>query len=763
MWIDPRDPRHFLVGDDGGVGVSRDRGQSEAFVANLPVGQFYHVTVDMETPFNVYGGLQDNGSWRGPSTVWDQGGIHNYAWTPVGGGDGFHTAPDPADPTQGYSMSQNGYISRWDLKTGEIKDVRPGAPDGVKLRFNWNAGFALDPFDAGTLYYGSQFLHRSTDRGRTWTIISPDLTTDDHEWQKQSQSGGLTPDASGAENFTTIVAVAPSPVARGVIWVGTDDGRVQVTRDGGKSWASVEGNVRGVPAHTWVPEIRPSRFDAATAFAVFDDHRRSNWTPYVYKTADYGRTWRSLATPDLRGYALAIEQDPADRDLLFLGTELGLWVSTDGGGRWFRWKHGLPTASVMGLVVHPRDRDLVIATHGRALYVLDDIRPLESFRAAALQEPLHLFPLADAVQHWQRFTVGGYGQGAGEFRGESRPYGALVTFSVDGPGLPLPDDEKERARKESERRAAQQAAEQAAAAREGEGAGARVPPAAAGTGKPKPAAEPAKKPEDEGAPKAEIDVADAAGKVIRHFHAPVKLGINRVAWPLVRDDFREPPPGPDQPPQEDPAGPEVPPGTYTVTVKFRGREAQGTLRVLPDPRVKHTDEEYRARWAAIERAGALQEAAVAAIERIARTRADVDSAVAKARQSMEDERRAKGEPAPAKPAATPLTEAADQLKKRLADFDKRLWQNPEAKGLQPPDDVFTQIGYVGGAITAQWDPPSPTQLEYLRQAGAALDRFLADFNRFYATDVAAFRRQVAGAKVELLPAEGPIAVVQPGG
>ncbi|HEY8019606.1 MAG TPA: hypothetical protein VIH93_00805 [Thermoanaerobaculia bacterium] len=760
MWIDPRDPRHFLVGDDGGVAVSRDRGQTEAFVANLPLAQYYHVTVDMETPFNIYGGLQDNGSWRGPSSVWELGGIYNASWTFVGGGDGFATAADPEDATQGYSMSQSGYVSRWNLKTGEIKDVRPGAPDGVKLRFNWNSGFALDPFDAGTIYYGSQFLHRSTDRGRTWTIVSPDLTTDNPAWQKQSQSGGLTLDASGAENYTTILAISPSPVARGVIWVGTDDGRVQLTRDGGKSWTSVEANVRGVPAHTWVPEIRASRFDAASAFVVFDDHRRSNPTPYVYETSDYGKTWRSLATADLRGYALAIEQDPADRNLLFLGTEFGLWVSTDAGGHWFRWKHGLPTASVMGLAVHPRDRDLVIATHGRALYVLDDIRPLESFQASALHEPLHLFPVPDAVQHWQRLSVGGYSQGAAEFRGENRPYGALITFSVSGADLPLPDAEKERARKEREHVAAMQAAEAASAAAEAEGG----PPAKGAKGAEKPAAKETKKPEEGGPsePKAEIDVADSAGKVIRRFHAAVKLGVNRVAWPLVRDDFREPPPGPDQPPQEDPAGPEVPPGSYTVIVKFRGQEAKGTVRVLPDPRSPNAEADWRERWAAIERAGALQDATVAAIDRIGRTRADVDAAVAKVRQTMEDERRAKGEPAPEKPASTPTTEAADKLKKQLDALEKRLWPGADPKGIQPPDDVLTKIGYVAGALTSSWEPPSPTQREYLRQAGGELDRFLADFNQLYASDVAAFRKQLAAARIELLPEEAPIAVAKPG-
>jgi photosystem II stability/assembly factor-like uncharacterized protein len=802
MWIDPGNPRHFLVGNDGGIAISYDRGRTEAFVADLPLAQYYHVAVDMETPYNVYGGLQDNGSWRGPSATWEQGGIPNSAWATVGGGDGFGTLPDPQDPSTGYSMAQNGYLARWDLKTGEIKDARPAPPEGTRLRFNWNAGIALDPFDPGTVYYGSQFLHKSTDRGRTWTTVSPDLTTNNPAWQKDAESGGLTLDASGAEAYTTILAVAPSPVSRGVIWVGTDDGRVQVTRDGGKGWTSVEANVAGVPARTWVPEIRASRFDAGSAFVVFDDHRRSNWTPYVYRTDDFGKTWKSLVTRELRGYALAFEQDPVDKDLLFLGTEFGLWISVDGGGRWLRYKYGLPTVPVMGLAVHPRERDLVIATHGRALYVLDDIRPLSGLRAPALSEPLHLFPIARAQQHWQKSGAGGFALGASEFHGENRPYGALITFSVSGPDLPLADEERERARKERERAAA---ARQAAAStsptapgstREGgesaRGAGGAIATEAAAaaaaappttgrlSGEAKEAREvkearearergrpaeekktgekPAEEKKAEEAPKAQIEVADASGKAIRHFKAPVKLGMNRVAWGLERDDFKAPPPGPDQPPQEDPAGPEVPPGTYTVTVRFRGHEARATVEVAADPRSSNGAADWQQRWAVISRAGALQEAAVEAIERIARLRADVAAAAAKAGQAAAKAGKDKKDRDEAPP---PLLAAAEKLKQRLDDLEKRLWHRPDLTGILEPDDVLDQIQLASGALTSQWDPPSSTQLEVLRQTGDKLDRFLADFNRFYAEDVAAFRKQVVEAKVGLLVEEPPIVVAKP--
>ena len=327
LWINPADPRHLINGNDGGLAISNDRGKTWRFVFNLPLAQFYHIDVDMDVPYNVYGGLQDNGSWRGPSSVWENGGIRNHHWEEVGFGDGFRTLPDPTDSTTGYAMSQQGYVHRWTLDTGERRGIRPAPHDDTPLRFNWNAAIAIDPFDPATIYFGSQFVHRSADRGLTWEVLSEDLTTNNPEWQKQDESGGLTLDVTGAENFTSIVTISPSPVTQGVVWAGTDDGRIHVSRDAGRSWTSVENNVPGVPANTWVPHIEPSRFDAGTAFVVFDDHRRSNWKTYVYKTTDYGTTWKSLGRDPLRGYALSLAQDTVNRDLLFLGTEFGLWVT----------------------------------------------------------------------------------------------------------------------------------------------------------------------------------------------------------------------------------------------------------------------------------------------------------------------------------------------------------------------------------------------------------------------------------------------------
>jgi photosystem II stability/assembly factor-like uncharacterized protein len=746
LWIDPRSPEHLLVGGDGGVGISHDRGRTARFVTNLPVGQFYHVAVDMQQPYNVYGGLQDNGSWRGPSAVWQGGGIRNHHWLDVGTGDGFETLPDLGDPRFLYSEAQNGNLGRYEMPTGQTRDIRPpqpATPQGVRLRFNWNAALATDPFHPGTLYLGSQFLHKSTDRGETWTIVSPDLTTNNPEWQKNDESGGLTPDVSGAEAFTTIITIAPSPLKDGVIWIGTDDGRVHVTRDGGKSWESVEKNVKGVPASTWVPAICPSKHDPASAFAVFDNHRRSDWTPYVYRTDDWGRTWKRVTDPGaVRGYALSIEQDPVDRDLLFLGTEFGLWVSFDAGAHWLPWRHGLPTVSVMDLVIHPREQDLVIGTHGRALYILDDIRPLRAMTEKVLAEPLHLFEIADTVQHAVRPEDSGFALGFSEYRGENRPYGALLTYSLNQPGLPLPDAEKERERKEKER-----AAERLKAP--AESTAPSLPRTAEDKPQPKPEAAGTDKKADE-KPQVEIRITDTAGKLVRHFKQPATLGVNRAAWNLKRDAGK---PFPSEgPPPVDPAGLEVAPGTYGVTVQYGGHESKGTVRVLADPRSSNSAADWQAREAAIARADALLDTASEAVDRIRTARADVDVVLAKAKKGQKDQSHQED---------PPLVKAGQALQEKLTALERRLWNPYDAVGLLPENDLQDHINYARGYVSNTWAPPSPTHLEYLRQAEQETAALIAEVNRLFDTGVAEFRRQVEAAKVGLLPAMGKLEVKKP--
>jgi len=429
LWIHPDDPRTMIMGNDGGVGFTYNRGGSWRFVENLPLAQFYHINVDMEVPFNVYGGLQDNGSWFGPSQVWEDRGIMNAHWRRTGGGDGFASFPDYSSPGLGYSMSQQGALMRFDKATGERRDIRPVHPDGEKLRFNWNAALNVDPHDSTTIYLGSQFVHRSRDGGLSWEIISPDLTTNDPEKQRQGESGGLTLDATGAENNTTILSIAPSPLEEGVIWVSTDDGNVQITRDDGESWTNVREAIRGVPQGSWAPHVEPSKHHAGTAYVVFEDHRRGDWTPYAYRTENYGEDWESLSIEGIHGYIHVLEEDPLEPDLLFVGTEFGLHLSLDAGQSWIQWRHGIPAAPVRALMVHPRDHDLVVGTHGRAAFILDDIRPL---RALAREPDItsreaHLFDPPPALQVHIAERIGYRSTGHAMFFGENRPQGALLS------------------------------------------------------------------------------------------------------------------------------------------------------------------------------------------------------------------------------------------------------------------------------------------------------------------------------------------------
>lgn len=441
-WSHPEDPEYIMIGHDGGLNTSHDRGKNWTFADNLPLAQFYHIRVDNAFPYNVMGGLQDNGSWRGPNRTWFKGGIRNMYWQRLSVGDGFDVVPDPIDLSYGYAMGQAGNLVRWHSPSGQLKKIKPSHPTGEHLRFNWNSGIGIDPTDNKTIYYGSQYVHKSDDRGQSWQIISPDLTTDDPEKTKFLETGGLSYDVTGAENHCTIISIDPSPLDRQVIWVGTDDGNVQVTKDGGVSWENRIKNFRGVPANSWATQVTASAHDPASAFVVFDDHRRNNWEPYLFMTSDYGLTWKRLAdSDDIDGYAYCFVQDPIEQNLMFIGSEFGLYVSFDGGSQWQKWTQGLPTMPVSDLVIHPRDHDLVIGTFGRAIWILDDIRPLReiannqnSTGKKITDDQLHLFtPPAEHIM-----IIGesiGYRQGKiGDalYNGENRAFGALLTYWFNG-------------------------------------------------------------------------------------------------------------------------------------------------------------------------------------------------------------------------------------------------------------------------------------------------------------------------------------------
>lgn len=433
-WIHPTNGNFMIDGNDGGLNITKDGGKNWRFVGNLPVAQFYHINVDNEYPYNVYGGMQDNGSWRGPAYVWRAQGIRNSYWQEISFGDGFDVVPDKDDSRYGWTMSQQGSVSRYDWQTGNNYTIQPTHPDkDVTLRFNWNSAINIDPFSNNTIYFGSQFVHKSTDKGLTWTVISPDLTTNDPEKLKQHESGGLTMDATGAENHCTILVIEPSPAEKDVFWVGTDDGRVHVTTNGGESYNDVSNNLKGLPKGSWIAQIKASNKNKGEALLIANDYRRFNYTPYAYKTTNYGKTWERIVDEnDVKSYTLSIIEDLEEPNLLFLGTDDGLYVSINAGNNWTKWTEGFPTVSVKDLVIHPREHDLVIGTFGRAAWVLDDIRPLRAIakNKQVIDSKITLFSPPIAYQAaYQQPTGSRFGADA-MFNGDNRGRGAQFTYLV---------------------------------------------------------------------------------------------------------------------------------------------------------------------------------------------------------------------------------------------------------------------------------------------------------------------------------------------
>ena len=431
-WIHPENGNYMIDGNDGGLNISKDGGSTWRFIGNLPVAQFYHISVDDEIPYNVYGGMQDNGSWRGPAYVWRDQGIRNSYWQEISFGDGFDVVPDPDNSRYGWSMSQQGFVSRYDWKTGNNYTVRPTHPNpDIKLRFNWNAAINIDPNDNSTLYFGSQFVHKSTDKGETWSIISPDLTTNDPKKLRQHESGGLTMDATGAENHCTILVIEPSTVEKNMLWIGTDDGRIHYTRDGGNDWIEVTKNIKDLPKGSWITQIKASKTKKGEALLVANDYRRFNYTPYAYRTTNYGKTWKRIVDKDdTESYALCIIEDEKEPNLMFLGTDDGLYISIDAGNEWTKWTNGFPTVSVKDLVIHPREDDLIIGTFGRAAWILDDIRPLRQFakNTEATKEHINLFePPTAYMAAYQQPTGSRFG-GDALYHGTNRGYGARFAY-----------------------------------------------------------------------------------------------------------------------------------------------------------------------------------------------------------------------------------------------------------------------------------------------------------------------------------------------
>ncbi len=563
LWIHPKDPNFIINGNDGGITISRDGGKKWIFGESIPIGQFYHVNVDNEIPYNVYGGLQDNGSWRGPAYTWMSEGLRNYLWQGLWGGDGFDVLPDPDNARYGYAMSQGGNLGHYDVETGQSYSIRPPAPDlNTRLRFNWNAALAQDPLDNSTLYYGSQFVHKTTDKGKNWTIISPDLTTNDPKKQKQDESGGLSLDITSAENNTTILAMAPSYKEKGVIWVTTDDGQVQLTRDGGKTWNNLRDKLPGLPKEAWIPQVKASKLNAAEAYVVANHYRMGDFAPYIYRTRNYGQSWeRIMDDKKARGYALSVLPDTEAPNLIFAGTEHGLWVSVDDAKTWTQWKHGIPATSVMDLAIQEREADLIIGTFGRSLYALDDIRPLRKIASTnkVLENKLVAFAAPDAYLAETK-DIPGYGSGGdGLYQAENRSRQARLTYLLH----PQITDKNSKL------------------------------------------------------DTVQVRVYDAVGKQIRMFtDKPDTVGIQRMAWDLRERGIRQPgskKPGPKSP---EPTGLLVMPGTYKVVISYKDLKDSTMVKVLADPRLEYPREALLARRTMADRLAKTGEKLTAALDHL---------------------------------------------------------------------------------------------------------------------------------------------------
>ncbi len=679
FWVHPKNSSFIMAGHDGGFNITHDRGKNWWFADNLPLAQFYHIRADNEIPYNVYGGLQDNGSWKGPSEVRFKGGIRNFYWQRLSVGDGFDVVPDPKDSNKGYAMGQAGNLVRYDTKSGQLLSIKPQHPEGEYLRFNWNAGIAINPHDNKTIYYGSQYVHKSSDHGQSWEIISPDLTTNNPDKQKFLESGGLTYDVTGAEFHTTIITIAPSSVDADVLWVGTDDGQVQLTLDGGQTWDNLTSHMRGVPQGIWVPQIQASVHQAGEAFVVFDDHRRNNWTPFVYRTRDFGQTWtRVVGQGDVGSYVYCFEQDPVEENLYFCGADDGFYVSFDAGQNWNKWTNDFPTTPVSDMVVHPRDHDLVIGTFGRAIWILDDIRPLREMASRGYRnistENLYVFPCPPACARVIGESIG-YRQGkVGDayFNGENRPYGVMITYHLGQERDSLSGGLKDSVR---------------------------------------------------------INIYDDQDILTRQLvHSP-KPGVNRLSWDLRRDRERSPnakKPGKDKLPG---GGIMVAPGRYRIEVSYNDQSLSTFAEVLKDPLLDMTDDDIEEKERVIKKYYSH-----------IRHATEVMDAIRTNKEAMEFYRkRFKEEEKDTPPGIDSLFTAVEAGMKTIEE----AIVGKDVQGIyRQPETVMRQMSNVGSLIGDPQEAMSPNQANALDHFVEAVSKVVDAYERLKSGDLAVLEKAI---------------------
>lgn len=681
-WIHPENGNFMIDGNDGGLNITYDGGKSWRFVGNIPVAQFYHISVDNEIPYNVYGGMQDNGSWRGPAYVWRVQGIRNSYWQEIAFGDGFDVVPDLDDSRYGYAMSQQGYVSRYDWKTGNNYIVRPTHPDAeVQLRFNWNAAIGQDPFDNSTVYFGSQFVHKSEDKGLTWEVISPDLTTNDKAKQNQSESGGLTLDATGAENHCTLLVIEPSPLEKDMLWVASDDGRVHYTQNGGEDWVEVSKNLKGLPEGSWITQIKASNKSKGEALLVANDYRRFNYTPYAYRTTNYGKTWKRIVDEnDVNSYTLSIVEDPVTKNLLFLGTDDGLYLSLDAGEQWEKIDTKIfPTVSTKDLVIHPREHDLIIGTFGRAAWVLDDIRPLRALaqNPTIATKKAHLFdPPTAYIAAYQQPTGSRFGADA-MYHGENRKYGAMLTYMYTPSKEAKPQKDKVEDEKE--------------------------------------------KSTPKKADSLTLNIYDG-DRLIRTLKkkAPKEKGFHRWYWNMTEKGVSRPR-RQARPSKREPSGVMVKPGVYRVDLVMGETTSSASITIGVDPRIENDSAGINERYDAEKQLEHFVETAGKAVKQLAESKTTLE-AYAKRMKAADKEQH------------KDLLEKCKDTNKKIGELiDLFLGKEDKRQGIvrNPDPTVMMRISMASGYVGSRPSGVTATEKKLLEHAKEQLKDALREVNAFY--------------------------------
>ena len=740
-WIHPENPNLIIEGNDGGIGISRDRGKSWNFDEKIPVGQFYHINVDNEVPYNVMGGMQDNGSWHGPAYVWINGGIRNYYWHNIGGGDGFDVMPDVEDASWVYSESQGGSFGRRNWKTGESWYVKPPAVDpSIKMRFNWNTPMAQDPFDTKTIYLGSQFVHKSTDKGASWQTISTDLTTNDSAKIYAFQNtGGLTLDITGAETHCSLLTIAPSTKQKGVIWAGTDDGQIQLTKDGGQTWTNFAGKISGLPAGSWIPQITASRHNAGEAFVVANDYRRGDFKPYIFRTTDFGKTWTRLIDENkVNGYALCMIQDPVEPNLIFVGTEHGLWISVDNGVNFSQWKNGYPSVSTYDLAIQEREADLAIATFGRALWILDDIRPLRQLAASTTKTPtknITVFQAPEAIQAQYKPADGYEWSVMGIWDADNRPRGAAVSFYINKPKRADSTNIKTNTTPTDNvtSLASIPGGGQGMGGGRGQGGG-RMGGGGRGFG-------------GNRGDSISVRIYNSENGLIRSLRWTADTGFNRVYWGMEEKGYRQPGSPKPQPGSPEPGGFQVLPGTYKVVLTYAGQTDSTSITVKDDPRLGNRNEIKIAQRKAIDRLRKAADKLTLAMDRMNEAE-EVCNKIINQVKGLE------GKPADS------LRKTSNALLEDIKRFREAInGKTSDKQGItRSPFEVtvLSQMQTAQQTINAKMVAPGAQEEQLIVNAENAIKSILTSINEFFSGKWEGYKKQVEETKLNLFKEYKPI-------